>query len=112
MISIIRDELRRISQEPVSADELKNAKDYIIGSLPLSLTSTDKISTILLSLQLNDRSINYLDEFSTKINKVTVEDIQRVAADLLDAEKLTTILVGKPENIENIIKIDELQNVE
>ena len=111
MMRIIRDELTRLRETPVSTQELQSAKDYIIGSMPLSLTSTDKISSILLSMQLNERPITYLDTLANKINRVTIEDIQRVATDLLQSDNLTTIMVGQPENITDTVKIEKLPNV-
>ncbi len=111
MLDIIKNELTEISRNPVSEEELKNAKDYIVGSLPLSLTSTDKISSILLSLQLNDRPITYLDKFVEKINVLTVEDITRVSS-MLYENKFTTIMVGNPENLTDKVTIEELPNVE
>ena len=112
MRQIINTELQRMANEPVSALELQNAKNYITGSMPLALTSTDKISGILLGLQLNDRPIDYLDQFVKNIDRVMEVDIQRVAQRVLNEEKLLTILVGNPENISDTTLIEKLPNVE
>ena len=112
MRKIIHAEILKMATQTISKDELQHAKDYIIGSMPLALTSTDNISSILLGLQLHNRPIEYLDNLSMNINKVTIEDVQRVSKRLLDTKKLTTIMVGNPENISNIIEIKEIPNVE
>ena len=80
--------------------------------MPLSLSSTDKVASILLSLQLNDRPIEYLDEYNNRINKVSTADIQRVAKRVLDPENLLTVMVGQPDNLENTKVIESLNNVE
>ncbi|HPD82258.1 MAG TPA: pitrilysin family protein [Alphaproteobacteria bacterium] len=112
VLDIIISETDTIKTQKVSQEDLSNSKSYLIGSLPMSLTSTDKISSILLSLQLNNRPINYLDTYATNINTVTNEDILRVAKRIFNPEKMISVLVGKPEHIENTIKIETLPNVQ
>ncbi len=112
MKQIVFDEIEKIKNEKVSEQELTDAKSYLTGSLPLALTSTDKIANILLSLQLNDRSIDYLDNYANNINKVTEVDIQNIANRVLKPEGALTIMVGQPENIENFKSVEKLNNVE
>ncbi|MEM9469885.1 MAG: insulinase family protein, partial [Pseudomonadota bacterium] len=111
IISVIHNEMTKLHNDDLE-EEIKKAKSYIIGSLPLSLTSTDNIASILTSLQLNDRPINYLDQYAEKINAVTKNDIQLLAKELLLPKELTTIIVGSPEKIENYEEIVEIPNVE
>ena len=56
MLDIIKAEMKTISDIEINEQELKDAQSYITGSMPLSLTSTDKVSSILLSLQLDNYS--------------------------------------------------------
>lgn len=112
MIDIIKAEMGKMVSAPVTEQELEDAKSYIIGSMPLSLTNTDSIAGLVRSLQLNKRPIDYLDTYPEKIQSVTAEDIQRVAKRLLDPEKLTIVMVGEPEEIDDFIIKDSLPNVE
>ena len=112
MMAIIEAEINKITETPVEAAELQDAQSYITDSMPLSLTSTDKVSGILLGLQLNERPIDYLDNFAGKINAVTIQDIQNVAKRLFDTAKMTTIMVGQPEGFDSLKKIETLPNVE
>lgn len=112
MMDLISKEISNIVETEVTAQELEDAKSYIIGSMPISLTSTGKISSILLSLQLRDRPINHIDTFPSKIEAVTVQDIQRVAKRILKSNKFTTVFVGQPNGIENLIEIKTLSNVQ
>ncbi len=112
MLSLIHEEWDKIKKEPVSEIELKNAKSYLIGSLPLSFTSTDSIAAILLSMQLDDLPIDYLDQRKNKIQHVTAEQIQNAAKRVLDKNKFTTILVGNPDGIEDAEIVETLPNVE
>lgn len=111
-LEIIKQEMNKMTSDLVTEEEIKDAKAYIIGSLPLSMTSTSSISGIIHSLQSNKRPTNYLDTFADNINKVTREDIQRVAKRILKPKNLTTILVGDPQNLKKVKIIDEVPNVE
>ncbi len=119
MVSLISEEWQKMRETPVSEKELEQAKSYIIGSLPLSLTSTDSISGILLSLQLDDLPVDYLDTRADKINAVSASDIAAVCKRLLDIEKMTLIMVGDPPDIASLTignhavsEVTELPNVE
>lgn len=122
MLSLIHAQWDKMKETPVSEEELAQAKSYLIGSLPLSLTSTGSISSLLLSLQLEHLPLDYLDTRADKINSVSVSDIQRVSQRLLDVDKMTTIIVGNTDNIAlmrgntkeklDVKTITELPNVE
>lgn len=74
--------------------EIKAGKDYLIGVMSLSLTSTDQIASIVLQLQQDNLPKNTLDVRATEINAVTAADIKRVAKERLHANALTTVIVG------------------
>ena len=112
MLEIINQEMYSIKENGITDTELKNAKDYIIGSLPLSLTSTNKISALLARLQQNNRPIDYLDNYHENINSVTKEDVARVAKRILKENKINTVLVGRPTDIIDTIELKELPNVQ
>lgn len=111
ILDIIQAEMEKMVTQPVPDQELADAKSYLTGSLPLSLTSTGKISGIMMSLRTEDLPVTYLDQYTAHINEVTPADIQRVAARLLKPESMTTIMVGKPEHIAATKKVDVLPNV-
>lgn len=98
-VKIIRAQIRRMREKGVSEKELRNAKLYINGSFPLSFTSTDRIASILITLQFYNLGIDYLDRRATLINAVTRRDIARVAKRLLDPDKLIVTVVGEPKGV-------------
>ncbi len=115
MLEIIRAEMQKLQTEPVPEDELNNAKSYLTGSLSLSLTSTDKIASVLMGLRTQDLPADYLDHYADKINAVSAADIQRVARDILIPEKMTVTLVGTPqlpEGLDNLVTITDIPNAE
>jgi zinc protease len=112
VLNIIQNVLNDMQSEVVTDKELADAKSYIIGSMPLALSSTDQIASIALTLLMNGFPIDYLDNYADRINAVTAEDVQRVATRVLKPESMLTVLVGKPTGIENAIVVESLPNVQ
>lgn len=112
MMDLIEAEWNKMRSYPVTDQELENAKSYLIGSLPLSLTSTDKISGLLLSLQLDGLGTDYLDKREQAIQSTSKDDIFRLAQKLLNPEHFVTVMVGKPEKVTPTKTIEILPNVE
>lgn len=112
MLDVIQDTMNSLKSDIVSQEELKNTKSYLTGSLPLSFSSTSNIASILLSMQIHNRPIDYLDNYADNINAVTQEDIKRVANRILKPETMTAIMVGKPDNVTPTKIIESLPNVE
>lgn len=112
VLSLIRETMTGMKEKSITEKELADAKSYITGSMPLSLSSTDQIAGLALGLRIDGAPLDYLDHYAEKINAVTIEDVKRVAARVLNPESMVTVLVGAPENIENVIKIEKLPNVE
>ena len=100
-LDVIRAQWRRMADGGVTAEELASMKTYINGSFPLRLDSTRRIASMLLAVQINKLGIEYLNLRHTLINKVTAEDIKRVAKRLLKANALTVVVVGKPKGLKS-----------
>jgi zinc protease len=112
VLDLVREAMVKMQQELVSADELQRAKSYMVGALPLQLTSTSSIANMLLSLQLDDLPNDYLDQRAAAIEAVTAEDVMRVAQNLLKPDDLTVVMVGQPQGVENVEIVTELPNVQ
>lgn len=112
MLGLITAEWERMRSYPITQEELDNAKSYLIGSMPLSLTSTDAIAGLMLSLQLDGLGKDYLDKREKAIQEATLDDIFGVSQRLLVPENFITILVGNPSGIDQAKAIETLPNVE
>lgn len=88
-------ELERITSEPVSKEELKKAKDYLIGSLLLSLeTSGSRARFYGFQSLYKEKPIRTPDELSKKIQKVTSTDLLRVAKKYLAKSNMRLAIIG------------------
>lgn len=101
-ISIILAEMKRIAAEPVTNEELENAKRGFIDRLPRSFASKGQIVGIYAGEEFTGRyktDPDYWQNVAAKINAVTKEDVQRVAQKYLTPEKLVILVVGNKEEI-------------
>lgn len=96
-IEVIRSELKKMAALGPTAKELEVAKKYIIGSYAIrNLDTSIKVAGVLVAIQQIDLGIDYIDRREDLINAVTLEDVKRVAARLLQHEP-TLVVVG-PKN--------------
>jgi len=98
-LELIRAEWRRMAEAGPSETELNDAKTYLTGSYPLRFSSSGRISGMLVGMQLHDLGIDYMERRNGYIEAVTLEQARRVAAKLYDADRLTVVVVGRPDGI-------------
>ncbi len=96
---IAREEIARIRSEPVSEQELNDAKDYLTGSFPLRLDTNRKIASFLAQVEFYDLGLDYPERYGDLIRAVKSEDVLRVAKRYLQPEKLITVVVGSQDKI-------------
>lgn len=99
-LDLIRQEWARMATGAVTEPELNDAKTYITGEYPLRFDGNGKIAGILSGMQLIGLPIDYVNTRNAMVEKVTAEDVKRVAQRLLDADALRFVLVGRPEGVE------------
>jgi zinc protease len=98
-IAVIRDEWEKASDQGVTPDELRDAKTYITGAYPLRFDGNGPIARIMVGMQMIGLPIDYIATRNDKVDAVTLDDVKRVAGELLDAEGLHFVVVGKPEGL-------------
>jgi predicted Zn-dependent peptidase len=94
LIQSVVEEFRRIRQEPVSAEELRRAKDHLKGSMMLSLESTSsRMSNLARQAMYFNRFLS-LDEMLASIEIVTREEVLSIARDLFEPGQLALTVLG------------------
>jgi zinc protease len=96
-LSLISTEWSKMKQDGIDQEELDNAKAYLTGAFPLRFTSLGNLSGMLVGMQKEDLGMDFLDRRNDMVNAVTLDGVNRVAADLMDPANVTVTVVGKPE---------------
>jgi predicted Zn-dependent peptidase len=94
VIDLCVEELRQIKRSPVPDTELRRAKDHLKGSLMLSLENTASRMSHLARQEIYfDRHFG-LDETLAGVERVSTDDLQRVARDLFANGSLAATVLG------------------
>jgi len=94
VVSLIRQELSRMAEDGVSAEELSRAKEHIKGNLLLSLEST---STRMIRLGRSELNIGRhipTAEIAARIDAVTKEEVDGFARQLFEGDRLALTVLG------------------
>jgi zinc protease len=72
-------EIDGLHREPARSDELRDARDYVTGSLALRLETDGGLAQALLEIELFDLGLDYLFRFPALITAVTPDQMGEVA---------------------------------
>ena len=104
VVELALEEFRKVKKEGVSGDELKRAKEYLKGNLVLGLESTSSRMSWLARSEFYYNRVMTIDEVLEQIDKVTQDDIIRLANLYLTDQYLTLATIGDFEEGELPIK--------
>jgi zinc protease len=88
------EELNRIRAEKPMAEEVEDAKQYLLGSLAFELTTNRQIADKLLYAERYKLGFGYLDDYRKAVAAVTPEDVQEVAKKHLDPQHMVLVAAG------------------
>jgi zinc protease len=88
------DEVKRMQDELVPADELEDCKRYLTGSVPLQLETNDGVASLLADIEWHRLGLDYLERYPQIINRQTAEDVQRVMQKYFKPDAYVQALAG------------------
>lgn len=87
-------EFRKLKEDTVPPDELKKAKDYIIGNMLLGLETSDAVAEFFGYQEILKREVNTPSDQAKKINMVSAEEIKEVANVVFENKNLNLAIIG------------------
>lgn len=93
-ISGVLAEIKAMREAPVTDQELAEAKSFLMGSFPLRLDSTAKLAQVLAQVEFFGLGFEYFTQYPKWIERVTKEDVLRVAKQYLDPQRYALVVVG------------------
>jgi len=105
VIKLIKREINRLLEQGITPEELDRAKNHLKGELVLSMESTSHRMTRLGRSELSDGEFLSLDELMARIDAATAEDVNRVAREILDPQKMVLAVIGpfKTEELAHLV---------
>jgi predicted Zn-dependent peptidase len=105
VIRLSLQEFEKLKHDQVSEAELQRAKDQLKVSIMLSLESTSARMSNLARQEIFFGRQFTLDEILDRIDRVSLEDVQRIAGEIFRGDDLAITAIGQLENFD----IDSMQ---
>ncbi|MDA0940837.1 MAG: pitrilysin family protein [Bacteroidetes bacterium] len=99
-------EINRIRDTKVDSAELATAKAFMSGSFARSLENEGTVARFALNIERYGLPDDYYQTYLQRLEAVTVEDIQRVAQNMLKPKNLNICVVGSPDILDKLRAFD------
>ncbi len=97
-------EIAQMRDQPVSDEELNDARRAMIASFALSLESPPQLLNLYVTRWRYNLAADYWDRYGDRIGAVTKDQIQAAARKYLGPERMQIIAVGDPTRIPPLLK--------
>ena len=104
-VTTVVSELKRVADESVPSDELEKARNFAKGRFVLQLESPHGLLMYGLRRETLEGRAVEPSEILAALDAVTLDDVQRVAGDLLDEERLKLAVIGPFDDAERFEKL-------
>lgn len=104
-ITTILEEVNRLKTELVSDEELKKAMDYMAGGMVLGLETSDDRADYVANHELFKKEIKKPEQILKEIQKVTAEDVRKLARKYFVDKNLNMAIIGPYKEAERFQKI-------
>jgi zinc protease len=99
-IRALDEDIDNLAKEPITEKEIKAAKDAILNAFIFRLDSPDKVLSERMTYEFYGYPSDWLDKFAAEIEKVTVADVNRVAAKYVHRDQLAVLVIGNTKEFD------------
>jgi predicted Zn-dependent peptidase len=100
VIKLIIKEYKKLKTKRITKKELQKAKDYLKGTINLKLESSDFQASFYSFEELLTNKILTPEQKFAKLDKVSINDVQRISQNIFKPEKLNLAIIGPHKNKE------------
>ena len=93
-LRLMVDEISKLQRDRVFERELADAQAYLAGSFPLTIETPNDIATQVLNVVFYELPVEEIGTFRERVQRVTPDDILRVARFYVRPDRLSIVLVG------------------
>jgi zinc protease len=93
-VASIDEEVTRLLRDGVTAKELNESRQYLVGSLPRALETSSGIATFLQTVEFFDLGLDYDARLPDLLRAVTLDDVHAAAKRVLDPDRATVVIAG------------------
>ncbi|HEX3368612.1 MAG TPA: pitrilysin family protein [Candidatus Cybelea sp.] len=93
-VTLVREELKRLQDEPVTQTELQEAKVRLVSNALLEEASSSGQAKQILDIAVNHLPLDYYSTLNERYERITAADVQRVAREYLHPDRLVEVYAG------------------
>jgi zinc protease len=97
-VSSIDDEVGRLAAEGITAKELRESQQYLIGSMPRALETNVGIASFLQTAEFFGLGLDHDLRLPARLRAVTLDDVHAAAGRLLHPDRATVVIAGPYED--------------
>jgi zinc protease len=102
-IQALDEELAELPKRPIDDEEIKRAKDSILNSFVFRFDSPDKVLQEKMAYEFYGYPLDFLENFQKGIERVSKEDVARVAAKYLHRDQMAVLVVGHVSDFDKLL---------
>jgi zinc protease len=99
-IQALYEDIDNLQKTPIDDLEIKKAKDSILNSFIFNFDTPDKVLHEKMAYEFYGYPLDFLEQYRAGVEKVTKEDVARVAAKYLHKDKLAILVVGNTKEFD------------
>ena len=100
-------EIDKISSQPVTAEELANAKAKYVGNFVMALERPQTIANYALNIETEGLPKDFYKTYLERINAVSIDDVQKASKKYFSSSNARVVVAGKgSEVLENLEKVN------
>jgi len=93
-MDMVANELKSLANT-LNEEELKRAKDYIIGKTKLAMDKTSYISGYVGEKMLLDNKVEMIDSDIKRYTKIDLKSLKRLAGEIFDRQEIKSLIITK-----------------
>ncbi len=98
-IADILGELRRIREAPIEAQELRDARDFLVGVFPLRFEAAAQVVGAITGLVVHGLPDDELDRYRQAVAALTEEEVHAAALAHVHPDAFSIVMVGDAERV-------------
>ena len=102
-VQALDEDIDDLAKQPISDEEIRHAKDAILNAFIFRLDSPDKVLAERMTYEFYGYPADWLDKYPVEIQKITAEDVNRVAAKYVHRDQLAVLVVGNTKEFDKAL---------
>lgn len=92
---VAHETLKKFIAEGPTEQELRDAKDNLVGSFALRIDSNRKLLANVANIAWNDLPLDYLDHWTDRIEALTVDEVRSAMQRAIQPDRMVTVVLGE-----------------